>query len=118
MEKHSIQSQDIPKILEEDMPNIDDNRDSEGNHPTGQSTIPLEKKSCKRPGKDTSKNKLSSKKVKTKDKNLSILKKLIEELKSPSSLTNSTTFQAEFITSPSNFSDLYNAIVKAKKQVE
>ncbi|KAF0494463.1 hypothetical protein F8M41_021242 [Gigaspora margarita] len=75
IKKLSIQFQDIPKILEEDMLDIDDNRDSEGNHSTNQSTIPSEKESCKRPNKDISENKLSSKKVKTKDRNLSILKK-------------------------------------------
>ncbi|CAG8556707.1 14611_t:CDS:2, partial [Cetraspora pellucida] len=88
------------------------------NRPTDQSIIPLEKESRKRPSKDTSENKLSSKKVKTKDRNVSMLKKLIEELKSPSSLTSSTTSQAESITSPSNFSHLYNAIVKAEERIE
>ncbi|KAF0345190.1 hypothetical protein F8M41_015894 [Gigaspora margarita] len=91
MEKHSIQSQDIPEIPEEDMSDIDNNRDSESNCPIGQSTISSEKEFHKRPGEDISKNKLSSKKVKTKDENLSMLKKLIEELKLPSSSTNSTT---------------------------
>ncbi|KAF0339073.1 hypothetical protein F8M41_016382 [Gigaspora margarita] len=116
MKKHSIQSQNIPEIPEEDMPDVDDNRNSEGNCPTGQSTIPLEKEFCKRPSEDTPENKLSSKKVKTKnEKNLFMLKKLIAELKLQSSSTNGTTSQAESMTSPSNFSDLYNAIVKAKK---
>ncbi|CAG8850741.1 16901_t:CDS:1, partial [Racocetra persica] len=100
MEKHSIQSQDLPEIIEEDMSDVDDNEDGEGNHPTDQSIIPLEKESCKKPSKDTPENKLSSKKVKTKDGNVSMLKKLIEELKSPSSSTSSTTSQAESITSP------------------
>ncbi|CAG8757800.1 37121_t:CDS:2, partial [Gigaspora margarita] len=100
MEKHSIQSQDIPEIPEEDMSDIDNNRDSESNCPTDQSTISSEKESHKKPGEDTPKNKLSSKKVKTKDENLSMLKKLIEELKLASSSTNSNTSQAESITSP------------------
>ncbi|CAG8777294.1 16856_t:CDS:1, partial [Dentiscutata erythropus] len=100
MEKHSIQSQDLPEIIEEDMLGVDDNEDDKGNRPTDQSIIPLEKESRKRPSKDTPENKLSSKKVKTKDGNVSMLKKLIEELKSPSSSTSSTTSQAESITSP------------------
>ncbi|CAG8843155.1 24164_t:CDS:2, partial [Gigaspora margarita] len=57
--KHSIQFQDITEILEENMPDVDDNRDSKSNHPTGQSTIPLEKEFCKRSNKDTPENKLS-----------------------------------------------------------
>ncbi|CAG8789918.1 12979_t:CDS:1, partial [Gigaspora rosea] len=117
MEKHSIQSQDLPEIIE-DMSDVDDNEDGESNRPTDQSIIPLEKESRKRPSKDTPENKLSSKKVKTKDGNVSMLKKLIEELKSPSSSTSSTTSQAESITSPSNFSDLYSAIVKAEERIE
>ncbi|CAG8743460.1 23272_t:CDS:1, partial [Racocetra persica] len=52
MEKHSIQSQDLPKIIEEDMSDVDDNEDGEGNRPTDQSIIPLEKESRKRPSKD------------------------------------------------------------------
>ncbi|CAG8448708.1 3915_t:CDS:2 [Cetraspora pellucida] len=91
IEKHNIQSQDLPEIIEENMSDVDDNEDGEGNCSTDQSIIPLEKESHKRPSKDTTKNKLSSKKVKTKDRNVSILKKLIEELKSPSSSTSSTT---------------------------
>ncbi|CAG8557742.1 12829_t:CDS:2 [Cetraspora pellucida] len=93
---------------------VDDNEDSKGNHPTDQNIIPLEKESCKRPNKDTSENKLSSKKVKNKDENVSMLKKLIEKLKSSSSSTSSTTSQAESITSPSNFFDLYSAILKKR----
>ncbi|CAG8829829.1 28720_t:CDS:2, partial [Racocetra persica] len=93
MEKHSIQSQDLPEIIE-DISDVDDNKDSESNRPTDQSIILLEKESRKRPSKDTPENKLSSKKVKTKDGN------------------------AESITSPSNFSDLYSAIVKAEEQIE
>ncbi|CAG8691070.1 16884_t:CDS:2, partial [Racocetra fulgida] len=118
MEKHSIQSQDLPEIIEEDMSDVDDNEDGKSNRPTDQSIIPLEKESRKRPSKDTPENKLSSKKVKTKDGNISMLKKLIGELKSPSSSTSSTTSQAESITSPSNFSDLYSAIVKAEERIE
>ncbi|CAG8827361.1 19297_t:CDS:1, partial [Racocetra persica] len=118
MEKYSIQSQDLPEIIEEDMSDIDDNEDSESNRPTDQNIISLEKESRKRPSKDISENKLSSKKVKTKDGNVSILKKLIEELKSPSFSTSSTTSQAESITSPSNFSDLYSAIVKAEERIK
>ncbi|CAG8572606.1 33281_t:CDS:10, partial [Racocetra persica] len=114
MEKHSIQSQDLLEIIEEDMSDVDDNEDGKGNRPTDQSIIPLEKESRKRPSKDTPENKLSSKKVKTKDRNVSILKKLIEGLKSPSSSTSSTTSQAESITSPSNFSDLYSTILKER----
>ncbi|CAG8834416.1 7749_t:CDS:2, partial [Cetraspora pellucida] len=62
MEKHSIQSQDLPEIIEEDMSDVDDNEDGESNRPTDQSIIPLEKESRKRPSKDTPENKLSSKK--------------------------------------------------------
>ncbi|CAG8713947.1 14135_t:CDS:2, partial [Cetraspora pellucida] len=102
----------------EDMSDVDDNEDGESNHPTDQSIISLEKESRKRPSKDTPENKLSSKKVKTKDKNVSMLKKLIEKLKSPSSSTSSTTSQVESITSLSNFSDLYSAIVKAEERIE
>ncbi|CAG8634449.1 10368_t:CDS:1 [Cetraspora pellucida] len=115
MEKHSIQSQDLPEIIEEDMSDVDDNEDGKSNRSTDQSIIPLEKESRKRPSKDTTENKLSSKKVKTKDENVSMLKKLIGKLKSPSSSTSSTTSQAESITSSSNFSDLYSAIVKAEE---
>ncbi|CAG8760014.1 5045_t:CDS:1, partial [Cetraspora pellucida] len=118
MEKHSIQSQNLPEIIEEDMLDVDDNEDGESNHPTDQSIIPLEKESYKRPSKDTPENKLFSKKVKTKDRNVSMLKKLIRELKSPSSSTSSTTSQIESITSPSNFSDLYSAIVKTEERIE
>ncbi|CAG8821806.1 17496_t:CDS:2, partial [Racocetra persica] len=88
MEKHSIQSQDLPKIIEEEISDVDDNEDSEGNCTIDQSIISLEKESCKRSSKDAPKNKLSSKKVKTKDRNISMLKKLIEELKLPSSSTS------------------------------
>ncbi|CAG8470948.1 3079_t:CDS:2, partial [Racocetra persica] len=83
------------------MSDIDDNENGEGNRPTDQSIITLEKESRKKSSKDTRKNKLSSKKVKTKDGNVSILKKLIKKLKSPSSSTSNTTSQAESITSPS-----------------
>ncbi|CAG8815967.1 19627_t:CDS:2, partial [Racocetra persica] len=92
----------LPEIIEEEMSDVDDNKDSEGNHSIDQSIIFLEKESCKRPSKDNSENKLSSKKVKTKNGNVSILKKLIEGLKLPSSSTSSTTSQAESITSPTN----------------
>ncbi|CAG8844051.1 13099_t:CDS:1, partial [Racocetra persica] len=101
-----------------DMLDVDDNEDSEGNRSTDQSIIPLEKESRKRPNKNISENKLFNKKVKTKDRNVSMLKKLIEKLKSPSSSTSSTTSQAESITSPSNFFDLYSAIVKAEERIE
>ncbi|CAG8786600.1 1310_t:CDS:2 [Cetraspora pellucida] len=102
----------------EDMSDVDNNKDGEANHPTDQSIISLKKESCKRPSKDIPENKLSSKKVKTKDRNVSMLKKLIEELKSPSFSTSSTTSQAESITSLSNFFDLYSAIVKTKERIE
>ncbi|CAG8849409.1 44282_t:CDS:2, partial [Gigaspora margarita] len=72
----------------EEMSDIDDNEDGEESH--------------KRPSNDTPENKLSSKK----------------ELKLPSSSTSSTISQAKFITNPSNFSDLYSAIVKAEEQIE
>ncbi|CAG8838878.1 29999_t:CDS:1, partial [Racocetra persica] len=100
MKKYNIQSQDMPEIPEEGMSDIDDNRDSEDNRLIDQSTISSEKESCKRFSKDISENKLSSKKVKTKDRNLSILKKLIKELKSSSSSTSNTTSWAKSITSP------------------
>ncbi|CAG8700675.1 41882_t:CDS:2 [Gigaspora margarita] len=118
MKKHSIQSRDLPEIIEEEISNINNNKDGEGNCSTNQSIIFLEKKSHKRPSKDAPKNKLSSKKVKTKDRNISMLKKLIDKLKSPSSSTSSTTSQTKSITSPSNFSDLYSAIVKAEERIE
>ncbi|KAF0489515.1 hypothetical protein F8M41_022081 [Gigaspora margarita] len=57
MKKHSIQFQDIPEIPEEDMLDIDDNKDGKGKYPTDQSTIPLEKEFCKRPSEDTPENK-------------------------------------------------------------
>ncbi|CAG8509263.1 11485_t:CDS:2 [Racocetra fulgida] len=101
MEKHSIQAHDLPKIIKEEMLDVDDNEDSKSNHPTDQSIISLEKESYKKPSKDASENKLSNKK-----------------LKSPSSSTSSTTSQAESITSPSNFFNLYNAIVKAEERIE
>ncbi|KAF0519121.1 hypothetical protein F8M41_016639 [Gigaspora margarita] len=76
----------MPEIPEEGISDVDDNKDSENNCPIDQSTIPSEKN----PAKDL-------------------------ELKSSSSSMSSTTSQAESITSPSNFSDLYSAIVKAKE---
>ncbi|CAG8530936.1 6723_t:CDS:2 [Racocetra persica] len=121
MHSYNLQAKltsNMTEIPGEDMPDVDDNEDGEGNRPTDQSIISLEKESRKRPSKDIPENKLSSKKVKTKDGNISILKKLIEELKSPSFSTSSTTSQAESITSPSNFSDLYSAIVKAEERIE
>ncbi|CAG8841666.1 1441_t:CDS:1, partial [Gigaspora margarita] len=108
----------MPEIPEEGMLDIDDNKDGEDNCSIDQSTIPSEKESYKRPSKDTFENKLSSKKIKTKDGNLFMLKKLIKELESSSSSISSTTSRAESITSPSNFSDLYSAIVKAEERIE
>ncbi|RHZ49977.1 hypothetical protein Glove_508g17 [Diversispora epigaea] len=49
-----------------------------------------------------------------KDKDYSMLKKLIEKLKL-SSLSSNTTSQTEYITSPNNFTNLYNVIIKVEK---
>ncbi|CAG8830775.1 26549_t:CDS:1, partial [Racocetra persica] len=57
MKKHSIQSQDLPEIIEEDISDIDDNGNGKDNRPIDQSTIPSEKESRKRPSEDTTKNK-------------------------------------------------------------
>ncbi|RHZ87744.1 hypothetical protein Glove_30g121 [Diversispora epigaea] len=60
-------------------------------------------------------SKSSSKKVKVKNKDSSMLKKLIKELSSPSS---SSTTSLQTATSSGNFIDLYNALIRAEEQVE
>ncbi|CAG8592510.1 6517_t:CDS:1 [Scutellospora calospora] len=59
-------------------------------------------------------SKSSSKKVKVKNEDSSMLKKLIKELSSPSS---SSTTSLQTVTSSSNFIDLYNVLIKAEEQV-
>ncbi|RHZ84140.1 hypothetical protein Glove_85g39 [Diversispora epigaea] len=59
-------------------------------------------------------SKSSSKKVKVKNEDSSMLKKLIKELSSPSS---SSTTSLQTATSSGNFIDLYNALIRAEEQV-
>ncbi|CAG8459185.1 7346_t:CDS:2 [Ambispora gerdemannii] len=54
---------------------------------------------------------------KDKDSSMSKKKKLIKELESPSSLS-STIAQTQTITNSGNFTDLYNAIIKAEERIE
>ncbi|CAG8459662.1 637_t:CDS:1 [Cetraspora pellucida] len=59
-------------------------------------------------------SKSSSKKVKVKNEDSSMLKKLIKEL---SSLSSSSTTSLQTVTSLGNFINLYNALIKAEEQV-
>ncbi|CAG8590922.1 8215_t:CDS:2 [Ambispora gerdemannii] len=54
-----------------------------------------------------------------KDKHSSMLKKkLIKELESPSSSSSTIASQTKTITNSGNFTDLYNAIIKAEERIE
>ncbi|RHZ82911.1 hypothetical protein Glove_103g254 [Diversispora epigaea] len=74
----------------------------------------------KRASESVSVRETTTKKIKKadgrKDKDYPMLKKLIEELKSSNS-SSSTASQTEYITRPGNFTDLYDAIIKAEERI-
>ncbi|CAG8744171.1 18567_t:CDS:1, partial [Dentiscutata erythropus] len=76
--------------------------------------------SKKRASESVSVRETTTKKIKKadgrKDKDYPMLKKLIEELKSSNS-SSSTASQTEYITRPGNFTDLYDAIIKAEERI-
>ncbi|RHZ87789.1 hypothetical protein Glove_30g95 [Diversispora epigaea] len=74
----------------------------------------------KRASESVSVRETTTKKIKKadgrKDKDYPMLKKLIEKLKSSNS-SSSTASQTEYITRPGNFTDLYDAIIKAEERI-
>ncbi|RIB13496.1 hypothetical protein C2G38_2040935 [Gigaspora rosea] len=122
MEKHSIQ--DMPEIQEEDMPDVDDDKDK-NNHPTDKSTTPSGEEFRKRPSKDTPENKTPSKKAKkeVKREDSPLLKKLIQELTSPThqQVEGPITLQSsisEMDVASLDFLDLYNKIDTAEDNLQ
>ncbi|KAF0559377.1 hypothetical protein F8M41_006131 [Gigaspora margarita] len=122
MEKHSIQ--DMPEIQEEDMPDVNDDGDKD-NHPSDKSTTPSGEESRKRPSKNTPKNKSPSKKAKkeVKREDSPILKKLIQELTSPThqQVEGPITLQSsvsEMDIGLLDFLDLYNKINTAEDNLQ
>ncbi|CAG8853284.1 26840_t:CDS:1, partial [Gigaspora margarita] len=117
MEKHSIQSQDMPEIPEEDMPDVV-NREGEDNRPLDKSNIPSGEETCKRPSEDTSENKLSSKKLRKEGekKESSMLEKIIKELSTDTSGISEVS--EEIDVGSSNFLQLSNKIDHAESKNE
>nr|CAG8648203.1 14428_t:CDS:1 [Entrophospora candida] len=91
----------------QDNERMDIEYESEDENNTSQTQASTQERSRKRPCGDT-----SSKKTKTKKGESSMLIKLIEELKAPSSSSNEIAPQSAMI--PGNFAELYNAIINAE----
>ncbi|CAJ0847205.1 14447_t:CDS:1 [Entrophospora sp. SA101] len=94
----------------QDNERMDIEYESEDENNTSQTQASTQERSRKRPRGDT-----SSKKTKTKKGESSMLIKLIEELKTPSSSSNEIAPQSA--TTPGNFAELYNAIINAEGRI-